>query len=194
MRLFVALDLDQVIRESVQHFVDSIRPLAPDIRWVQPESLHVTLKFIGAATASKCEEIRGALANIQSVALNISLGGYGFFPNSQEARVVWVGIEPASELARLAGAVDEALEPLGIARETNPFHPHLTLARRKNSGPFRRNKPDIRYSPFERLQKMLAGSKAPEFGTMTAREFFLYESQLSPSGSRYTKIAHFPLH
>ncbi|GAC1429363.1 MAG: RNA 2',3'-cyclic phosphodiesterase [Terriglobales bacterium] len=197
MRLFVALDLDQATRDRVQHVIESFRTFAPDVRWILPESLHVTLKFIGAATLSQYEQIKSALANIRSARLNISLRGYGFFPNSQRANVFWIGIEPASELATLARAVDEALEPLGIARETNPFRPHLTLARagaRVAKRSSARRIAHLEHPAFLRLKEKLAATQLLEFGTMAAREFFLYESQLSSGGSRYTKIAQFPLH
>ena len=196
MRLFVALDLDQAVRDRVQHFIESIRLLVPDGRWVRPESMHVTLKFIGATTASQCEQIKSALANIRSAPLDISLSGFGFFPNSQKPSVFWIAIEPADELATLARAVDEALMPLGVARERALFRPHLTLARagtRSRKGSEVGNA-SAQNSPLVRLKEKLAAGQLPEFGTMAAREFFLYESHLSSGGSRYTKIAHYPLH
>ena len=197
MRLFVALDLDQAVRERVQHYIESIRLLVSDGRWVKPESMHVTLKFIGATTASQCEQIKSALANIRSAPLDISLSGFGFFPNSQKPSVFWIAIEPADELITLARAVDEALLPLGIERERNPFRPHLTLARagtRSRKGWEALRNASAQNSPLVRLKEKLAAGQLPEFGTMAAREFFLYESHLSSGGSRYTKIAHYPLH
>ena len=196
MRLFVALDLDQAVRDRVQHFIESIRLLVPDGRWVRPESMHVTLKFIGATTASQCEQIKSALANIRSAPLNISLSGFGFVPDSQKPSVFWIAIEPADELATLARAVDEALLPLGIAGEKAPFRPHLTLARagtRSHKGSQAGNA-TAQNSPLVRLKENLAAGHLPEFGTMAAREFFLYESHLLSGGSHYTKIAHYPLH
>jgi len=118
--------------------------------------------------------------------------GYGFFPNPKSARVFWLGIESGTQLSNLAKAADETLVPLGIAKETHAFSPHLTLAR-SGSGRSSREKDDRANKTFQRMQEKLAALPAPQLGTMTAREFFLYQSQLSPKGSRYTKIANFVL-
>ena len=194
MRLFIALDIDEAIRERLTRFLDGVREFAPDARWVRPESLHVTLKFIGEKPTQTVEQIKQALAVAKSQPIEIHFRGYGFFPTPKSARVFWVGIEAGPQLAILATAVDEATSKLGIPREDRLFSPHLTLARgggrsgapgwRKGDGPNRN---------FRLLQEKLAAIPMPEFGTMTAREFFLYQSQLSRGGSRYTKIAGFAL-
>src|SRR5262249_30509318 len=124
----------------------------------------------------------------------ISFRGYGFFPTPKSARVFWIGINAPTQLTDLAGKVEQSLEPLGIAKETHAFSPHLTLARRGGgSGSPRRNQYDRANRDFQRLQEKLRALPTPEFGTMTAREFFLYQSQLGAGGSRYTKIANFML-
>lgn len=191
MRLFVALDIDENIRGKIARFIEGVREFSPDARWVRPESLHVTLKFIGEQPDP--EEIKRALSKISCTPFGVACRGYGFFPTAKSARVFWVGIESGPQLANLAKSVDETLIPLGIARETHAFSPHLTLTRTGSGRPARDTK-DRPNRNFQRLQEKLAALPAPEFGTMTAREFFLYQSQLSPSGSRYTKIATFVLH
>jgi 2'-5' RNA ligase len=194
MRIFVALDIDDAIRERIQRFMDGVRGFAPDARWVRAESLHVTLKFIGEKPADAVGQIKQALSGIQGEALAMSFGGYGFFPTLKAARVFWIGIESGQPLASLAKAVDEATAALGVPREERPFSAHLTLARGGGgSGTPRGQKEDGPNRNFQRLQEKLAALSAPEFGTMTAREFFLYESQLGRGGSRYTKIARFAL-
>ena len=193
MRVFIALDIDDVIREHLQLFLDGVRGFAPDARWVRPESMHVTLKFIGEKSAESVEEIKHALARIQGGAIEISFRGHGFFPTSKAARVFWVGIEAGAQFAALAKSVDEAMAALGVPKEEHIFSPHLTLARRGGSGAPRWRKGDAPNQSFQRLQEKLAAMSAPDFGTMTAREFFLYESQLGRGGSRYTKIARFEL-
>ncbi len=194
MRLFVALDIDKPIRERILRFVDGVLPFAPDARWVKPESMHVTLKFIGEQPDVALPSIKQALQQISAASININFRGYGFFPNPKSARVFWVGIESGPELAVLASAVDQSLSTLAIPKEERPFSPHLTLARSAGgSGSPRRNKTDKPNPVFQILQNRLAALPIPEFGTMTSREFFLYESQLSPKGSRYTKLARFEL-
>jgi RNA 2',3'-cyclic 3'-phosphodiesterase len=193
MRIFIALDIDDAIRERLQLFIDGVRGFAPDARWVRPESLHVTLKFIGNKSNEEAEEIRQALTHIQAGATEIYFRGYGFFPTAKAPRVFWVGVEAGSKLAALAKSVDEATAALGVPKEEHAFSPHLTLARRGGSGAPRWRKGDAPNQSFQRLQEKLAAFPAPEFGTMTAREFFLYESHLGRGGSRYTKIARFGL-
>ncbi len=191
MRIFIALDIDDAIRERLRLFMDGVCGFAPDARWIRPESLHVTLKFIGNKSTEEVEEIRQALTGIAAGATEISFCGYGFFPTAKAPRVFWVGVEAGPQLAALAKSVDEATAALGVPKEEHAFSPHLTLARRGGSGAPRWRKGDAPNQSFQRLQEKLAAMPAPEFGTMTAREFFLYESQLGRGGSRYSKIARF---
>jgi RNA 2',3'-cyclic 3'-phosphodiesterase len=191
MRIFIALDIDDAIRERLQLFMDGVRGFASDARWVRPEALHVTLKFIGNKSAGEVEQIRQALTRISARATEISFRGYGFFPTAKAPRVFWVGVEAEPQLAALTKSVDEATAALGVPKEEHAFNPHLTLARRGGSGVPRWRKGDAPNQSFQRLQEKLAAMPAPEFGTMTAQEFFLYESHLGQGGSRYSKIAGF---
>jgi RNA 2',3'-cyclic 3'-phosphodiesterase len=194
MRLFVALDIDAAIRQRIQRFVEGVSGFAPDTRWVRLESQHITLKFIGEKPIETVEEIKRVLSGIRTEAIEITIRGYGFFPTAKAARVFWVGIESGPQLAVLAKGVDEATAALGIPKEDHPFAPHLTLARGGGrSGAPRWRKGDLPNKNFQQLQEKLAALPTPEFGTMAAHEFFLYQSQLSQGGSRYTKIAGFPL-
>jgi 2'-5' RNA ligase len=194
MRLFIALDLDPPIRERIHLFMEGVRELARDARWVRPESLHVTLKFIGEKPKEAAEQIKTALPAIHAPSFEITFRGYGFFPTPRSPRVFWIGIQPDPQLASLAKSVDDATASLGIPREDHPFSPHLTLARGGGgSGAPQRQKGDRPNRNFQRLQEKLAALPSPEFGTMSAREFFLYESELGRGGSRYTKIAGFAL-
>ncbi len=192
MRVFVALDIDDVIRARLEKFLDAVRGFAPEARWVLPESMHVTLKFIGEKPAETVEEIKQALAGIRAGAFEVSFRGYGFFPTSKSARVFWIGIMAGAPLAALAKSVDNAAATLGIPKEEHEFSPHLTLARRGSGAPHLR-KGDGSTNVFHRLQEKFAAMPESEFGTMTAREFFLYQSQPMPGGARYTKIGHFGL-
>jgi RNA 2',3'-cyclic 3'-phosphodiesterase len=212
MRIFVGLDIDPAIRERTTRYLDAVREFAPDARWVKPESFHVTLKFIGEQKPEQVEQIKRELATVQARPFDISFRGNGFFPNPRSPRVFWLGIEgestgcptPAAvarvgefgntitRLSELAKAVDEAVSRAGVTRETNDYRPHLTLARWGSGRPH--GMPGDKPSPpLRHLAEKLQGKPAPDFGTMTAREFFLYESKLSPAGARYTKIARFAL-
>jgi 2'-5' RNA ligase len=192
MRLFVALDIDDAIRQRIQRFMEGVSGFAPEARWVRPESLHVTLKFIGEKPNPAVEEIRRALSGVRSESIELSFRGYGFFPTAKAARVFWVGIESGPQLVSLAKAIDETTFALGIPKEGHPFAAHLTLARGGGrAGAPRGEKGDTENKNFQRLQEKLAALPGPVFGTMATREFFLYQSQVAPGGSRYTKIARF---
>jgi RNA 2',3'-cyclic 3'-phosphodiesterase len=194
MRIFVALNIDDVIRERITRFAEGVRGFAPEARWVRPESLHLTLKFIGEEPDEEVERIKRALVPISARNIAVSFRGYGFFPTLRAARVFWVGIEAGPHLGALAEVVDRATAALGVPREQHPFRPHLTLARGgSGSGAPRRQLGDARNRDFQLLQEKLAALPVPDFGAMTAREFCLYQSQLMRGGSRYTKIARFPL-
>ena len=194
MRLFIALDIDESIRERIERFLEGIRGFAPDARWVRPEALHVTLKFIGEKPDDEVSKIHQVLSTIEAGAFEISFRGYGFFPTPKSARVFWIGLNASDQLPQLANTIDDAVASIGISRETHAYSPHLTLARGSGgSGAPRKQKGDRANRSFQRLQKKLAALSTPEFGSTTTREFFLYQSKLGPAGSRYTKIAGFAL-
>lgn len=194
MRLFIALDIDDAIRQRIARFVEGVRSFAPHARWVKEESLHVTLKFVGEQPDATLEAIQQSLSTISAPPCEIQFRDYGFFPTAKSARVLWIGIDSGPELAALASTVDEKLSPLGLPKEKRKFSPHLTLARAPGgSGSPRRLKGDRPNRVFEYMQLKLANFSTPDFGTMTARAFFLYRSQLSPKGSTYTKLANFAL-
>lgn len=194
MRLFVAIDIEESIRERLARFLEGVRGFAPaqEVRWVRPESLHLTLKFIGEAGPERLQHIQRALTAIRGQSSEFTFRGYGFFPSAKAPRVFWVGIQAGPNLGALVAQVDAALTPFTTTRERQPYTPHLTLAR-AGSGRPQRGPGDAPNLRFQKLQEKLAGMPEPEFGTMTAREFFLYESKLSPAGAVYTKIERFGL-
>ena len=194
MRLFIALDIADAIRERIARFAEGVQGFAPDARWVKAESLHMTLKFIGEQPDPVVEQIKQVLFDVRGVPVEIDFKGYGFFPTAKSPRVFWVGMEAGPALGALAAAIDAQTASLGIPKEDRSFSPHLTLARGPGgSGSPRRRKGDGPNRAFQHLQEKLAALPAPEFGTMTAHEFFLYQSQLSPKGSKYTKLERFAL-
>jgi 2'-5' RNA ligase len=194
MRIFIGIDLDPEVRARISRFLEGIESFAPDARWVRPESLHVTLKFIGEQTAEQVEAVTQRLRWVESCGFEIRAGGYGFFPTAKAPRVFWVGIHAGPQLAALAERVDAATAKLGVPLEERAYSPHLTLARGGGrSGSPRWRKGDGPNALFAALEKRVAAMGELDFGTMTAREFILYQSQLSPGGSKYTKLQRFPL-
>jgi|SRR5208337_417797 len=194
MRIFIGIDLDHEVRGRIARFLEGVQGFAPEARWVHPESLHITLKFIGEQTPEQVAAIAERLRRVESGAFDIRFGGYGFFPSAKAARVFWIGINSGPQLAELAGRIDMAVFELGIPREDRAFSPHLTLARGGGkSGSPKWRKGDGPNLIFAALEKRLAAMGEIDFGAMTAHEFILYQSQLSPGGSKYTKLGCFPL-
>ncbi len=190
MRLFVALDIEPEIRKRIAEFRDQMRTLAPEVRWVGPETFHVTLQFLGETT--KRDEIERALQQVKGSQIQLTFRNGGFFPNPKSPRVFWVGIESDERLQELANAIGQALQPFGFEGDKGPYKPHLTLARAGSGRP--RPVPGERAaSGLQRVRVKLEGLGALDFGTMTAREFCLYESKLSTAGARYTKLARYAL-
>jgi 2'-5' RNA ligase len=195
MRIFIGIDLDPDVRVRISRFLEGVESFAPDARWVRPESLHITLKFIGEQTPEQVAGITERLQKVECGAFEIRVGGYGFFPTAKAPRVFWIGIEGGTQLPELAERIDTATAELGIPREERVFSPHLTLARAgagRRPGSLKRQKGDPATAIFAVLEKRLGAMSEIDFGTMTAHEFILYQSQLSPGGSKYTKLQRFP--
>jgi 2'-5' RNA ligase len=188
MRLFVALDIDPEIQQRLHEYVRLLAPRFPGVRFVRSDNFHVTLKFLGELP--EAGEVIERLRSIRQPEVALTVRGVGFFPNARAPRVFWAGIESPT-LAGLAGAVSVALKPMGFAREES-FRPHLTLARNGSGRPH--PAPGER-SPaaMAKLARIVTTAAAPEFGTMSARQFYLYESRLSPNGSSYIKLLEFVL-
>ncbi len=191
MRLFVAIDIDASIRRRLDAYAAAMKPRVPGVRFVAAGNYHVTLKFLGEVANSRLPEIQSALAAIRYPSFSLDVRGVGFFPNAHAPRVFWAGIE-STELAGLARQVQQAFEPLGFAAEKE-FRAHLTLAR-NGSGRPRPVRGEKSPAAFAQLSQLVTAEAPPEFGTMTAREFFLYESRLSPAGAVYTRLQGFGLH
>jgi len=188
MRLFVAVEIDEAIHQRLDDYVRTLQPRLPGVRFVRSNTYHITLKFLGELPTS--DAVIEALQQLRESACQITVAGVGFFPNAHAPRVFWAGVR-APTLPQLARSVDQSLRALGFPAEPE-FHPHLTLAR-NGSGrprPLRGERPP---EVFAQLPGIVASSPAPEFGTMTAREFFLYESRLSSSGPSYSKLHAFKL-
>lgn len=180
MRLFVALEIPTKTRENLASLMASLRAIAREARWVRPDNLHVTLKFLGEVAEDTLEAVETALGRIRSdQAVTLEFRGLGFFPNEKKPRVFWAGIEASSNLKTLAGDIEGAVEKCGIARDKREFSPHLTLARLERPLP-------------EAFRKAIAENAQRDFGSLRTGEFRLVQSKLKPSGAEYTTLKTFP--
>lgn len=179
MRLFTALDLPDDIIGGISQLIDRLKPALP-IQWTKPSNLHITTKFIGEWPEERLDELKAALAAIPSRnPLDIHVKNLGVFLGPKSPRNFWCGIEGAG-LVELAAATESATAALGIESETRPYKPHLTLARIKQP------------VDLDPLKKAVLSEGALDFGHFQADRFFLYQSQLQPGGSVYTRLSEFP--
>ena len=132
VRLFLALDIAPEIRNRVSAYVDTLRRV-PGVRFMPPESYHVTLKFLGEV--QDLDRVKQAASTVQSSRFDIAFHDIGFFPNPRAPRVFWAGIHADERLPKLAAALDEALQATGFPREERSIRPHLTLARSGSGSP-----------------------------------------------------------
>jgi RNA 2',3'-cyclic 3'-phosphodiesterase len=177
MRLFVALSIPSDVRENIASLIGALRRADSTPRWVNPENLHVTLKFIGEVESQLVLAICEALVAIRAVQpLTLTLRGIGFFPNARRPSVAWIGIEAPPTLAFIVSEINRLLTPLGIQPDTKPLVPHLTIARFKEN----------RLS--SELQAEIEKWKDHNFGAVSASEIHLVESRLKSSGAEYTTL------
>jgi len=191
MRLFIAIDLPDKVRRALGELMDELRKKCPEARWVRPEGMHITLKFLGYVKdddgGKQLASIRAALATIRSSApVDMRFRGIGFFPSPRRPRVVWCGIEASPNLVQLAADLDRVLEPLGFPPEKRAFVPHLTLARFNEAHPSGKHARSA--SGREELVRAAEALASRELGVTRQTEFYLFESVLKRSGAEYKKL------
>ncbi len=179
MRVFVAVELPDAVRNALHEGTNLLRQSNPAVRWVPPDNMHITLKFLGEITENRTARVREAVtaAAVRHPPFQVALGSVGAFPNLNRPRVVWIGVrEGAEPLAALAADADSALEAEGFMREKRPFRAHLTVGRCRKPAP-------------------LAGASS----AVVPNDVFLVdrvvvmESHLQPRGARYEVIGVCPL-
>jgi len=182
LRLFVAIPVPEEARMEMARVQKELRPLveAKDIRWVDPEQFHLTLKFLGNVAEDALETVKNSLgeacAGIRPFPLHAE--GIGFFPNARSPRVIWTGIKATEALADLQNRVEKALTSLVENEATEDFHAHVTLGRFQK---FRRHK-------TEKLIPHALSFGHRVFGDWQVNEVHLMQSILSSSGARHTVL------
>jgi 2'-5' RNA ligase len=185
MRLFTGIAVATHVLDNIERLLGELRPLAR-LNWTPVENLHITSKFIGEWPEQKLAALERALGQLPAPGnIHIAVARFGFFPNPHHPRVLFAGVQAGSALGDLAKSIDEALLPLGCAREERPYSPHLTLAKI--------NQAEIKDENFRDLREHIASMTNPDFGSFEAVDFHLYLSQPGPRGSVYSRLASYPL-
>jgi len=176
MRLFIALSLPDALREKLCGLCSGL----PGARWVAPENLHLTLRFIGEVDGHDAEDIDAALSGIRFPRFPLTLSGVGEFGDGKRLRSVWVGVEANEMLERLQAKVEQAVRRAGQPPEKRKFKPHVTLARFKSH-------------PGDRLQSYFTERALFRCPPFEVADFTLYSSFLAHEGAIYQPEAVYPL-
>jgi RNA 2',3'-cyclic 3'-phosphodiesterase len=180
LRLFIGIPLAAATASDLATVVNRIRSNASEhLRWSAPESWHITLQFLGSTTLQQYECVTAHLRELRYRPVQIRLGTLDTF---DRAGVFFVDVPVTPELQALQQAVAAATAPCGFTPEMRPYHPHITLARRKGKGGGR-----------ELRNLKLQIDPPPRFSSFTAESFVLYESIPTPEGSRYEIREEFSL-
>ncbi len=187
LRLFVACELPPEALDALGRIQSELRERgAGRLRWVRPEGIHLTLKFLGSVAPDRAQRVIDALAPaiVEPFTLALRFDRLGSFGGRMRLRVIWVGLAgDVEELAALAATVEKALGPLGFPRENRPFAPHLTLARVPD---------ETGIEERTRLADLIAAYRLPELPSLSVSEVSLIQSFLLPGGARYEERAAFP--
>jgi 2'-5' RNA ligase len=180
VRCFLAVEIPDAARAALARLQDELRQATRlPVRWMEPSAMHLTLKFLGDANDEQQEALGPVLADAMAsrCAPEIELAGAGAFPGARRVRVVWAGLAGGgAELTELAGALDGASVPLGFARESRPFRPHVTLGRVRTP------------QPALDLSAALQARRDVALASWTPAAVTLVESLLGPSGARYRPL------
>lgn len=184
LRAFVALELSEDLRAALRRLSRELEAAMPPrgVRWIKPEALHVTLKFLGEISEARVSDI---LLIMQSAAQGIQpfdciVSGLGCFPNARQPRIIWVGLhEQGGALTRLYRALEDGAARLGYAPEERPFSPHLTIGRVSR---------DAGAADLRRVGEVVSATDPGRLGRLDAQYVSLMKSELRPGGSVYTRI------
>ena len=181
IRAFLAISLNPEVRSSLESFQKQVKGLLPPIKWVNPQSLHVTVKFLGDVEENRLEPLHRTIESVvqEFSSFSLQIEGIGGFPHLRAPRVLWAGISgQVEELHMLVLHVEEALALLDFPMETKPFHSHLTLAR------IRENSRDVGVA----LSQSNALAPQKFFGKLNVTQLSLFRSELKPTGAIYHRL------
>lgn len=182
IRSFIALELSEDVRRQLTNLLELLTQTYAAVKWVEPENLHLTLKFIGEVAEEEVEAIVGALKTVAQMTepFSFTVKGVGGFPDLRRPRVLWVGVEKTPPLMRLQQLVERAMEQLGYAPEGRTYHPHVTIGRVKS------------LSGIEKIRAILNQYIDFDFGSVPVNHMILFRSDLSRDGPTYTPLALLP--
>lgn len=179
LRSFIAIELPDTVKSALAGLQDDLKKEGADVRWVKPDNIHLTLKFLGdmdeGLVVDAVEKLKGTCSTFP--AFNLEICGTGVFPNMKSPRVIWVGIMQSPLLADLQSSIEDGMSALRFTREKRTFTPHLTLGRFRSA------------KGKDALLEKIGLYKDSGYGMIDARAVSFMRSDLSPSGAKHTAIA-----
>jgi 2'-5' RNA ligase len=183
LRSFIAIELPESVRTALSELQSELKECGADVRWVKPEGIHLTLKFLGDVKEEDVDHvvklIEGACRKYK--AFNLEIAGAGVFPNKRSPRVLWVGINGNGTFKALQSEIDDAMDSMGFEKENRKFIPHLTLGR------FRSLK------GMDALMERVELNRDIKLGSADVNKISLMKSDLGPAGAKYTRVAEIAL-
>lgn len=180
-RGFIAIDINAT--NKIVKFENEVAKTGADLKLVEPQNIHITLKFLGDVEEDQVDKIeqiiKESLKDIEP--FTIKLNGTGVFPNENYIKVIWIGIEDGQIIGKIAGIIDEKLTKLGFKKERRGFSPHLTIGRVKTA----KNK--------HTLIKTIENYRDEDFSVEEVKSIKLMKSDLTPKGPIYTTMREVPL-
>jgi len=179
IRAFIAIKLPEKITVSIRKIQEGLSSYGFKVKWVRPENIHLTLKFLGNIDRADTEKVGSAISeSVKTYApLSLIAKGIGVFPNIKRPRIVWTGVaEQRNRLAGLQRHLDDHLESIGFQREKRPFKGHLTIGRVKQR------------IDSNRLMEAMKECAKFESEAFIINEIVLFKSELNPTGAVYTQL------
>jgi len=185
IRTFVAIETSSAVRDWAAELIDEFRRTGAEVKWVAPQNLHVTLKFLGDVDAGEIQQVCRAVeqAVADAAPFEFEVRGAGAFPDTRRPRTVWLGIGQGShQIIALNERIEPPLKKLGFPKEARQFQPHLTIGRIRRGGP-----------GVAELGELIAEHEDLDIGRTLVGEAIVFSSQLGRSGPTYEALARAPL-
>lgn len=171
VRAFIAAPLEGPVYDKIVLLQRELAAVLPSVRWVRPQTMHLTLAFLGDISEESLEKIGGSMLSIGDIfaPVDVTIGGLGAFPSLERPRVVWLGLDGGQPLLDLQAAVADMLLNLQVPWDDKPFKPHLTLGRCRQ--------------PVPHIDQRLAPFMHSQCGRLNLSRLVLYESRLTSQGA-----------
>ncbi len=178
MRLFVGIALPETVRDRLAMLESGI----PGAKWVRPENLHLTLRFIGEVDGGAAHDIDAALAAVEARPFPLAFSGLGCFDRKGKVHTLWVGVDKCEPLMRLQAKIETALVRAGLEPERRKFKPHAAIARMRNG-----------LAPGPKIGAYLEANNRFAAGPFDVDRFVLFRSHLGRDAAHYEELADYPL-